>query len=153
MVLDLECLDRMYLNAYIPNLQVSGQVATFMTRSPGMSDRLPGDHGEDGGPVPRPRCDAFAEGNDIPILHFKKDDRQIDVMPPCCRAAARGPGVVAVGVAQEFQSGLHRPPEARLGIRRPRSFTFDKADRRVTVYYFYVQRRRLRARASSRSVR
>jgi hypothetical protein len=28
--LDLECLDRIYLNAYIPNLQVAGQVNTFM---------------------------------------------------------------------------------------------------------------------------
>jgi hypothetical protein len=28
-VLDLECLDRIYLNAYVPTLQVGGQVATF----------------------------------------------------------------------------------------------------------------------------
>ena len=28
--LDLECLDRIYLNAYVPNLQVAGQVVTFM---------------------------------------------------------------------------------------------------------------------------
>ena len=30
--LDLECLDRIYLNAYVPNLQVGGQVVTFLTR-------------------------------------------------------------------------------------------------------------------------
>lgn len=29
--LDVECLDRIYLNGYIPNLQVSGQVVTFLT--------------------------------------------------------------------------------------------------------------------------
>ena len=28
--LDLECLDRIYLNAYVPNLQVGGQVVTFL---------------------------------------------------------------------------------------------------------------------------
>jgi len=28
--LDLECLDRVYLNAYVPNLQVGGQVVTFL---------------------------------------------------------------------------------------------------------------------------
>jgi hypothetical protein len=28
-VLDLECLDRIYLNAHVPTLQVGGQVATF----------------------------------------------------------------------------------------------------------------------------
>ena len=30
--LDLECLDRIYLNAYVPNLQVGGQVVTFLTQ-------------------------------------------------------------------------------------------------------------------------
>lgn len=29
---DLECLDRIYLNAYVPNLQVAGQVSSFMTQ-------------------------------------------------------------------------------------------------------------------------
>jgi hypothetical protein len=29
--LDLDCLDRIYLNAYVPNLQVGGQVVTFLT--------------------------------------------------------------------------------------------------------------------------
>ncbi len=29
--LDLACIDRLYLNAYVPNLQVSGQVVTFLT--------------------------------------------------------------------------------------------------------------------------
>ena len=30
--LDLECLDRIYLNAYVPNLQVGGQVVSFLTQ-------------------------------------------------------------------------------------------------------------------------
>ena len=29
--LELECLDRIYLNAYVPNLQVGGQVVSFLT--------------------------------------------------------------------------------------------------------------------------
>jgi len=29
--LDLECLDRVYLNGYVPGLQVSGQVVNFLT--------------------------------------------------------------------------------------------------------------------------
>ena len=28
--LDIECIDRMYLNGYIPNLQVPGQLVKFM---------------------------------------------------------------------------------------------------------------------------
>ena len=31
-VLDIECLDRIYLNAYVPVLQSSGQVVAFMTQ-------------------------------------------------------------------------------------------------------------------------
>jgi len=30
--LDVECLDRIYLNGYAPNLQVGGQVVSFLTR-------------------------------------------------------------------------------------------------------------------------
>src|SRR3954468_12228992 len=29
--LDLECRDRVYLNAYVPNLQAGGQVVSFLT--------------------------------------------------------------------------------------------------------------------------
>ena len=35
-VLDIECLDRVYLNAYVPILQSSGQVVAFMTQHLGM---------------------------------------------------------------------------------------------------------------------
>jgi hypothetical protein len=99
-VLDLECLDRIYLNAYIPNLQLSGQVATFMR-----------DHLHC--PIPSPAVmtkirerfcaavGAFADSNNIPVLRFKADDRQIDLVRPFWQGGAH-PGVVAVGVAQEF---------------------------------------------------
>ena len=42
-VLDIECLDRIYLNAYVPILQSSGQVVAFMTQHLGF-------------PIPSPRC-------------------------------------------------------------------------------------------------
>src|SRR6185436_10496111 len=31
-VLDMECLDRIYLNGYVPNLQMGGQVVSFLTQ-------------------------------------------------------------------------------------------------------------------------
>jgi hypothetical protein len=37
--LDLRCLDRIYLNAYVPNLQVGGQVVSFFDRALGPSRR------------------------------------------------------------------------------------------------------------------
>ncbi|HVX22395.1 MAG TPA: hypothetical protein VHB02_13670 [Acidimicrobiales bacterium] len=49
---------------------------------------------------------------------------------------ASAPGVVAVGVAQEFQSVFATGRrDASSGVP---FFTFYRADRRVTTYYFYV---------------
>jgi hypothetical protein len=135
--LDLECLDRLYLHGYLGQLQVGGQVIQFLNHR--------------GYPVPSPAClqqigDAFrrrvasfAEANHIPVVTLKAADRNIEVMRPYLDAAAATgrSQVAAVGVAQEMQ---------RVFISRKRDtdpgkcpqFSFDKKDRRVTVYYFYL---------------
>ena len=41
-VLDIECLDRIYLNGYVPLLQVGGQVVTFLRDHLGMPVASPG---------------------------------------------------------------------------------------------------------------
>jgi hypothetical protein len=136
-VLDIECLDRVYLNAYVPILQSSGQVVAFMTQHLGM-------------PIPSPALmekistkfrravESFAPANGIPWVKFGKDDRKIDVMQPHIEAqAATGKsGVAAVGVAQEFQrvwAAYQRDTQTAAP-----QYTFAKADRRVTCYYFYL---------------
>lgn len=134
-VLDLECLDRIYLNAYVPNLQVGGQVVTFLTQHLG-------------NPIPSPALftkigDAFraavaryAADQQIPLVQFAKDARKADVMRPYLEAATE-PGVVAIGVAQEFQSvftGYKRKTDKPGAV----CYGFEKADRRVSCYYFYV---------------
>ena len=75
--LDVECLDRIYLNGYVPNLQVSGQVATFLTRhlgypisSPAIFENIGTRFRDD------VRRDAAARG--VPIIRFAKGDRKID---------------------------------------------------------------------------
>ena len=82
--------------------------------------------------------ESYASSNGIPWVKFGKDDRKIDVMQPLLEAqAATGKsGVAAVGVSQEFQrvwSATRRDTQAAA----PR-YTFAKADRRVTCYYFYL---------------
>ena len=138
-VLDLECLDRIYLNAYVPTLQVGGQVVTFFSQhrnqpiaSPALIQRM--------GEAFRQAVATFAKRHHIPVLRFTKRDRQIDLVQPYFRAAPQ-PGVIAIGVAQEFQSvliGYDR--SAKKG--EPRSggphYSYTKEDRRVTVYYFYI---------------
>jgi hypothetical protein len=135
--LDLECLDRLYLHGYLAQLQVGGQVIQFLKHR--------------GYPVPSPAClqqigdgfrarvASFAEANHIPLVALKAADRNIEVMRPYLdRAAETGRSqVAAIGVAQETQ---------RVFIARKRDtdpgkcpqFSFDKKDRRVTVYYFYL---------------
>jgi hypothetical protein len=52
-VLDIECLDRVYLNAYVPALQSSGQVVAFMTQHLGQADPVAGADGADRDAVPQ----------------------------------------------------------------------------------------------------
>ena len=136
-VLDVECLDRIYLNAYVPILQSSGQVVAFMTQhlgkpipSPALMEHI--------GTRFRRAVESYASSNGIPWVRFGKGDRKIDVMQPYLQAqAATGrSGVAAVGVSQEFQrvwSACQR--DTRTAAPQ---YTFSKADRRVTCYYFYL---------------
>lgn len=104
-----------------------------------------------GNPIPSPAIFAkigdrfrgavnrWAEREHIPVVRFAKDVRKADVMGPYLARAERAdrPGVVAIGVAQEFQSvftGYDRAKD-RPG---PPWFGFHKADRRVSCFYFYV---------------
>src|SRR5919112_4922306 len=103
--LDVECLDRIYLNAYVPNLQVGGQVVSFLTAhlgnpipSPAIFEKI--------GTSFRKAVGCFADDEHIPVVRFTKTDRKIERMRPYLEAqAATGrPGVAAIGVAQEYAS-------------------------------------------------
>lgn len=138
-VLEIESLDRIYLNGYVPNLQVGGQVVSFLTAhldnpvpSPAIFAKI--------GQRFRAAVKVFAEDYDVPLIRFAKGDRKLDVVRPLLdKAEAAGrPGVVAVGVAQEFQnvfSGFKRPTPTPSGLPM---YSFAKADRRVTCFYFYI---------------
>ena len=135
--LDLECLDWIYLNAYVPMLQVGGQVVSFVTQhlgnpipSPAIFEKI--------GLAFRKSVAGFAQDNHIPVVRFGKADRKIEVMRRYvdAQAATGRSGVAAIGVAQEFASvftGTEQP--ASNGIPW---FSFAKANRRVTCYYFYL---------------
>ena len=135
--LDVECLDRIYLNGYVPNLQVGGQVVSFMTAhlgmpvpSPAILERI--------GTAFRGAVTRFAEAGHIPVIRFGKNDRKIEVMRRhlAAQEATGRSGVAAIGVAQEFQN-VFAATQRQGGNGLP-WFSFTKADRRVTCFYFYL---------------
>ena len=138
--LDLECLDRIYLNGYVPNLQVGGQVVTFLTQHLGNPVPSPALFGPIGDRFRRAVA-RFADQHAIPVVRFTKEQRKAEVMRPYLEAAEQAgqPGVVAVGVAQEFQRVFTGYDRGRSdGQPGPPRYGFEKAERRVSCYYFYV---------------
>jgi len=133
--LEVECLDRVYLNAYVPNLQVAGQVVTFLCDHRGATVPSPALFNKIGLAF-RKAVMTFAADNDIALIRFAKGDRKIDVIRPYLDAATV-PGVVAIGMAQEFQS-VFTGHDLTAGQPGPPRYSFQKADRRVSTFYFYV---------------
>jgi len=137
--LDIQCLDRIYLNAYVPTLQTSAQVVAFLTRHLGYPFSSPALFNKIGQQF-RHAVVSFAEANNIPWIKFGKDDvggKLERMRPHLARQAATGrSGVAAIGVAQEFQR-VWTAYERQLASGAPQ-WCFIKADRRVSVYYFYL---------------
>jgi hypothetical protein len=135
--LDIECLDRIYLNAYVPVLQASSQVVAFLTGHLGFAFPSPALFKKLGDRFRRAVV-SFAEANDIPWVRFGKDEAKLEVMAPhlARQAAAGRSGLAAIGVAQEFQR-VQSAYEGKTSAGTPR-WSFVKSDRRVTCYYFYL---------------
>jgi hypothetical protein len=112
-MLDIECLDRIYLNGYVPNLQVGGQVVSFLTQhlgnpipSPAILEKI--------GTAFRRAVGSFAEANQIPVVRFGKKDRKVDVMRPyLARQAATGrSGVAAIRGGLRVRACVYRHQKA-----------------------------------------
>jgi hypothetical protein len=104
--LTCRCVDRFFLQGYVPNLQSVGQVCKFLRwqrKVPIPSSAAFGKIGE--GYVRD--IERFAKDNAIPFQHFKKGESKEAVARPLIDAAAKEGGqgrVVLVGVAQEKAS-------------------------------------------------
>jgi hypothetical protein len=131
-VLDVQYLDRIYLNGYVPNRQVVSFMRGHLgypIPSPAILERF--------GIAFRRSVSAFAEDEHIPVVRFEQEDRKIEVMRRHVAAQARTgrSGVAAIGVAQEFQNVF------AAAMRESGSavwFSFYKADRRVSCLYVYL---------------
>lgn len=133
--LEVECVDRLYLNGYVSSLATPGGLITFMR------DHL-------GKPIPSPAVlgqvtstfrdsvQAFAAENEIPLIKFEHGERKDDLANQLRRERGIRGGVVFIGVAQEKAktfSGKLMPEKGKGWFE----YTRDKSVY-VNHYYFYV---------------
>jgi len=130
--LDIQCLDRIYLNTYVPTLHTSSQVVAFLSGHLGFPFASPALFNKIGQRFRKAVAD-YAKANSIPWIVFGKGDDKLAVMTERLRrrAATGCSGVAAIGVAQEFQR-VWTASEGQTSTGTPR-WSFFKADRRVPV--------------------
>jgi hypothetical protein len=129
--LEVECLDRLYLNGYIGKLATGPGLVFFMREQ---LDK----------PVPSPvvlgqiserfreAVKALAERDGIPVYQFRHKEKKDDLANEFRRQRAVRDGIVFIGVAQE-------KAQAFQGRKIKGQFQFDR-DKTVYVnhYYFYI---------------
>jgi hypothetical protein len=135
--LHCECIDRIYLNGYIPNLQRPGQAEYFLSvhrKYPVPSSALFGQM------TLRfvDKIKQFAKDHHIPIVAFQRKQRKENVAQRYFQKAARRGrhGVVMIGVAQEKAQGF-RSYKVRLS-RGGTALRFSRQSVFVNHYYFYI---------------
>ena len=136
--LDISCIDRLYLNGYVPKLQTPGGVIYFFHDHRGKPIVSPALF-EPIGEKFRKDMNGWAQANGVPVIRFRAGDRKADVMAPHLDAAAASgrSQVAAIGCAQEFQLvWTARKRDTDPG--KPPQFSFTKEQRRVSVFYVYI---------------
>jgi hypothetical protein len=111
---ELECIDRMYLNVYVPMLQCESGVANFFRYHRGhkfASSALMD-------PITKAfvaSMERFSKQHEIPVVQFHKGQRKDDVMKEQLASFDKPEGVVFIGKAQEktpvFRTEKRRHPE------------------------------------------
>jgi len=133
--LEVRCVDRLYVNGYMPKLQTSGGLCYFLR-----------DHR--GYPIPSPALfrpmhdrfvtavNQFATRHEIPVVTFESGEDKDAIVARYRARFTRPDGVVILGVAQEkmrsFKAHKHSGPGTKV------SFDFSRQPVAVNHYYFYV---------------
>lgn len=133
--LTVDCLDRIYLNGYIPNLQVPGQLVNFLTKHHGNvipSPILLGKIGEQF----KQAMQEYAQKQEIPLVHFESGQRKDELAAEYRSKFNQAEGVVFIGVAQERAQSFKSTKAQRGPVV---SFEWSRQAVRVNHYYFYLQ--------------
>ncbi|UCC54014.1 MAG: hypothetical protein JSV68_08585 [Anaerolineaceae bacterium] len=98
--LEVESIDRMYLNVYIPKLQRESGASWFLKEQ----RKYPVASSAAMAPISRAFVEAieeYAQTHQISLLRFEKGQRKDDIVAPYLRQAAGREGIVLIGKAQE----------------------------------------------------
>ena len=134
--LTVECLDRLYLNGYVPKLQTGAGVVRFLVdqlkfpvASPALLGQLSKRYID--------QVEAYIQKHKIPVVPFEKRQRKDKVAHKMRRQRPVRDAVVFVGVAQEKAYGFKA---AKDFTTRPGQLRFHYSRQPVFVkhYYFYV---------------
>jgi hypothetical protein len=133
--LTVDCLDRIYLNGYVPTLQVGGQLVNFLTQHLGYKIPSPAILGKRGEQF-RKAVQEYAQENGIPIVHFERGQRKDDVAAEYRRKFSQAEGVVFIGVAQERANSFKARKKDKKGYV---GFEWSRQSVFVNHYYFYLR--------------
>jgi len=132
--LDVRCVDRLYLNAYVPRLQSEGGVVGFLLHARGQTIPSPALFGQITEAF-KTRLRAWCEARRIPWIEFQKGEDK-DARVQKYRERFRAPsGVVLVGVAQERAKAWTASKQVR---GRHVHFTYRWKSVCVNHYYIYL---------------
>ena len=134
-MLEVEGIDRMYLNVYVPRLQTERGVASFFRFHRG--DSVPSS--ELMGRVTKAfvECvEAFAQASQVPMVTFQKGQRKEEVAVSYLARMEKPEGVLFIGKAQE-KTPVFRT-EKRHDPKTGRSYPWIvRSTAMVNHYYFY----------------
>jgi hypothetical protein len=130
--LEVRCIDRLYLNAYVPRLQSGGGVVDFLVRGCGQKIASPAILGQITDAF-KTRLRAWADQHQIPWIEFRKGDRKDAVVQPYRDRCRQASGVVLIGVAQERASAWTATKQ-----RHSRFVEFFYARKSVYVNHYYI---------------
>lgn len=133
--LEVESIDRMYLNVYIPKLQRESGASWFLKEQ----RKCPVASSAAMAPISRAFVDAiesYAQKHQVPVLKLEKGQRKDDVAAPYVKKAAGREGIVLIGKAQEKTSTFRttKGHGLRSADRYPRLV---RTTAMVNQYYFY----------------
>jgi hypothetical protein len=133
--LEVECIDRMYLNLYVPGLQyVNGAVGFFRNhrKQPIASSALMA-------PISKKfvtAIESYIQDNKIPVVEFRKGQRKDDIAKQYLAEFKGEEGIAFIGKAQEkasvFRTEKRRNPKTGQGYP-----WIVRSTAMVNHYYFY----------------